>query len=48
MKDAYVWMRLGDNANYERYDCPEDAAADIAIFADDRQPRFIPIGYELD
>ena len=48
MKDAKVWIRLGDNGDYEPFDTPYDAGDRVGMFTSDREPRYISKGIYLE
>ena len=55
MKDARVWLRLGDNSDYESFDSPFDAGFTIggvlsvvgAPVVDTKEVRYRPMGIEV-
>lgn len=48
MKDAKVWLRLGDNAEYESYDTPYEAGQVVGQYTPDRKPVYVSKGVTLE
>ena len=43
-KDAYVWLRIGDQGDYEKFDSPEEAAQELGQYTSDREIKFTSLG----